>query len=127
MPKIDWLVIGIATILNMIMSAFWYSDFLFGTQWKKLNKIELRNDWKTVILGAVSSLIIAFFFYTFESALHVTSVMDGMMIGFLFWLGFIVTTQMSSFIYVKKPLQLFVIDTGYKMLSFLVIGGLMGA
>jgi hypothetical protein len=127
MPNIDWFVIGIATILNLLMSAFWYSHFLFGPQWKKYNKTELRNDWKRVVLGAVSSLIIAFFFYTFESALHVTRVTDGMMIGFLFWLGFVVTTQMSSYIWANKPLQLFLIDTGYKMLSFLVIGGLMGA
>jgi hypothetical protein len=93
----------------------------------KTNEKDMRHDLKAFAIGFVVSFVIVFSLFIFESALHVTSVTDGMVVGFLFWLGFVATTQMSSYIWCKKPIQLFLIDTGYKLLSFLVISGLMGA
>jgi len=50
-----------------------------------------------------------------------------MFVGFCVWLGFVVTTQISSVIWGKMPFQLFLINTGAKLLSFLVMGGIIGA
>ncbi len=130
MGQIDWLVIVVATLLNMFIGFVWYSKFLFGPLWMKLTKHtekDLRHGIKAVALGLVNSLIIAFFLFIFENALQVPNVTDGMIVGVLFWLGFVATRQLAPFIWYKKPFQIFLIDTGFKLLSFLVIGGLIGA
>ncbi|HSX14170.1 MAG TPA: DUF1761 domain-containing protein [Chlamydiales bacterium] len=127
---IDWLVIVIATVLNMAIGFIWYSKWLFGPVWKKFTKHaekDLRCNSKTMILGFIVSFMIAFFLFIFESALQVTSVTDGMIVGFLLWLGFVATTQMSTFIWNKMPFRLFLVHTGFKLLSFLVMSGLIGA
>lgn len=128
--QIDWLVVVIAAALNMMIGFFWYSKWLFGTPWLKLSRLsekDMSAGALTLLMAFVVSLIIAFFLSMFEGWLGITSVTDGMFMGFLLWLGFIATTQIHYFIWCKRPFQLFLIDSGYKLLSFLVMSGLIGA
>ena len=128
--QIDWLVVSIGAILNMVIGFLWYSQWLFGPIWMKLSKHtskEMKGDWKTWVSGLIVSFVIVFFLALFEGYVGVTSVTDGMCVGFLAWLGFVATTQISSVIWCKKPFKLFLIDTGHKLLSFLVISGFIGA
>ena len=128
---VDWLTIVVAAVLNMAIGWVWYSKWLFGSAWMKLGELkekELRKgQLKSVFFAFLVSLVIAYFLAFFEVSLGVTTVSDGMFVGFLFWLGFVATTQIPSVIWCKKPFKLFLIDTGYKLLSFLVMSGMIGA
>lgn len=126
--QIDLFTVIVAAILNMIIGFFWYSKWLFGPTWLKFHKFKEEGHSKVWILyGFIVSLIIAYFLAFFEGSLGVTTVTDGMFVGFCLWLGFVATTQISSVIWCKAPFQLFVLDTGCKLLSFLVMGGVIGA
>ena len=128
--QIDWLVVVIAAVLNMIIGYFWYSKWLFGKTWAKLSKSHEKStkENKTAILyGFIASLVIAFFLSFFEGYLGVTTVSDGMFVGFCIWLGFVATTQISSVIWCNKSFQLFLLHSGCKLLSYLVMSGLIGA
>ena len=114
----------------MAIGFFWYSKWLFGATWLKLKRMsekETRGDYRAILYGFAVSLLIAFFLDFFEGYLGVTTVTDGMFVGFCFWLGFVATTQISSVIWGKAPYQLFLLDTGCKLLSYLVMGGVIGA
>ncbi len=126
--QIDLLTVFIAALLNMLIGFFWYSKWLFGPSWLKLQEIKkesLSNE--SVFYELIVSLIIAYFLALFQGYLGITTVTDGMFVGFLFWLGFVATTQISQVLWAKRPFQLFLLDTGYKLLSFLVMSGVIGA
>ena len=126
--QVDLFTVFIAAVLNMIIGFFWYSKWLFGPTWMKLHKMKDPEMDKTHILyGFITSLVIAYFLAFFETSLGVTTVSDGMFVGFCLWLGFAATTQISAVIWCKAPFKLFVLDTGCKLLSFLVMGGVIGA
>lgn len=128
--QIDWLVVILAAVLNLVIGFIWYSKLLFGSTWAKLSQLsakELKGNGKTLIMAFVASFVTAYFLAFFVAFLGITTVTDGMFVGFLVWLGFVATTQVSSVIWEKKPFALFLINTGYKLLSFLVMGGLLGA
>lgn len=126
--QIDPLTVVIAAVLNMIIGFFWYSKWLFGPTWMKLHKVKTEGHNKmTLLYGLIVSLVIAYFLAFFEGYLGVTTVTDGMFVGFCFWLGFVVTTQISSVIWGESPFRLFVLNAGYKLLSFLVMSGVIGA
>jgi archaellum biogenesis protein FlaJ (TadC family) len=128
--QIDWLVVVVAAILNMVIGFLWYSKWLFGPAWMKLSKHtakDMKTNGKTMILGFIVSVVIAFFLAVFEGYLGVTTVTDGMFVGFLLWLGFVATTQISGYLWCKKSFRLFLINTGCKLLSYLVMSGLIGA
>ena len=125
---IDWLVIILAAILNMIIGLIWYSKWLFGEIAKKLS-VHSRRDMnlKTLIYMLCISFILAYFLSFFEAHLRVTSVTDGMFVGFLLWVGFVATIQFSSHVWSQTPLKLFLIDSGYRLVTFLAMSGLIGA
>ena len=127
--QIDWLTVVIAALLNMLIGFVWYSNWLFGPAWQKFHKMKggEKADKKSLFWAFIVSLIIAYFLAFFEGYMCVTSVTDGMLVGFCAWLGFVATTQISAVIWCKAPLELFAIDTGYKLLSFLVMSGVIGA
>src|SRR5690606_25121631 len=95
--QIDPLTVIIAAILNMFIGMVWYSKWLFGPTWLKLHKNPPeKKSVLTMIYAAIISLIIAYFLAFFEGYLGITTVTDGMFVGFCIWLGFIATTQIGS-------------------------------
>ncbi len=126
--QVDLLTVFIAAVLNMIIGFFWYSKWLFGPVWMQLGKIKPEKFSKAGLLyGFFVSFVIAYFLAFFEAYLGVTTVTDGMFVGFCFWLGFVFTTQISAVIWEKSPFQLFLLHTGCKLLSFLAMSGVIGA
>ena len=127
---IELFSVFIAAVLYMIVGALWYSKYLFGPAWLKLchmKESELQKNKINFLWSFVVGLIIAYFLAFFEASLEITTVSDGMFVGFCFWLGFVATTQIGSVIWCKTPFRFFLINTGCKLLSFLVMGGVIGA
>jgi len=118
MIEFDFLSIGIASLLYVVIHFTWYSNWLFGDGQKSL-----KGNLGNLFLG----VIIAYFLSFFEGSLQVTTVSDGMFVAFCVWLGFVFTTEFSSVLWMKKPIHLFIIDTGANCLSFVVMGGIIGA
>jgi hypothetical protein len=128
--QIDLFTVLIAAILYMIIGMVWYSKYLFGPAWLKLRgmkEAEMKKNKLNVLWGFLVALVIAYFLAFFEGYLGVTTVSDGMFVGFCLWLGFVATAQITGVIWGKMPFRLFCIDTGAKLLSLLVMGGVIGA
>lgn len=126
----DWMAIVIAAILNMVISFIWYSKWLFGAAWMKLCSMkdkDRKGSKKALFWAFIVSLVIAYFLDFFESNLDITTVSDGMVFGFFIWLGFVATTQIGAVLWCREPWRLFAINTGCKLLSFLVMSGVIGA
>ena len=124
----DWLLVLIAAILNVVIHAFWYSKWLFGSTWRKITKFkEQKLSSLTFFWSFIVSFIIAYFISFFEIHLGITNVSDGMLLGFLIWVGFIGTTEFMQVIWGDKPLRFFLINSGCKILSFLVMSGIIAA
>ncbi|MBU6383372.1 MAG: DUF1761 family protein [Verrucomicrobia bacterium] len=126
--SIDWLTVVVAAILNMLIGYCWYSKWLFGPTWMKLKDFaKVQPNRFTMVYAVVVSLVIAYFLAFFEGWLGVTTVVDGMFVGFCLWLGFVVTTQINMILWEKASFKLFAIHAGCKLLSFLVMSGVIGA
>lgn len=125
---IDWIAVFIAAFINMLIGYLWYSKWLLGPIWKKHSKNkEEKMGLPTLAMGFGVSLLIAYFIAFFASALAITTVLDGMCLGFFLWLGFVATTQAASPIWTKGSWMLFAVETGYKFVSFVVMAGIIGA
>ncbi|MEN9654111.1 MAG: hypothetical protein RL235_223, partial [Chlamydiota bacterium] len=121
--QVDWGAIVIAAVLNMVIGFLWYSKWLFGPAWLKLAKLhagDMKGEKMAMVYGLANSLVIAYFLAFFETYMRVTTVTDGMFVGFCVWLGFVATQQISGVIWAKHPFSLFVLDGGYKLVSLLV-------
>lgn len=129
--QLDLIAILIAAAVNLFIGFAWYSPWLFGPLWKNLAGFDGKHPYKrrkyAPLWSALLSLLSAYILGFFIVFLGVTTVSDGMFVGFLSWLGFILTTLLSGVIWSHKPVKLFLIDSSYRLLGIVVMGGILGA
>jgi hypothetical protein len=49
----------------------------------------------------------------------------GLFAAFLCWLGFVAFTSINSVTYEHKPVKLYLINTGYQLVSMLIMGAIL--
>jgi hypothetical protein len=127
--SLDKIAIVIAAVLSFCVSWLWYSRWLFGaTYFKEMGDMHLMNHPHKISMlwGFLTTLLTAYFVAFFMAHLRATTVADGLFVGFCVWLGFVFTTQISAVIWLKRPLKLFFIDTGCRLVTLLIMGGVIG-
>ena len=124
-----------AAIATMILGFLWYSPILFAKPWTvamgydpndKAKMDEMRKGaGKLYGITFVASLLSAFVLAKIIDVATVTSAFYGMKIGFAVWLGFVTTVQLTSTLFKKRPIKLYLIDTGYQLVCYLVMGAIL--
>ena len=124
----------VAALSTFVIGFLWYGKPLFGKQWRALTGI---NDEETpkgkmamiFSLSFVLNFIIALFLSLFtEIAMMLGSnaLLAGLM-GVLLAIGFVATTFGINYLFAQKSLKLYLIDVGYMIVSFFVMGLIIGA
>jgi len=129
-----WSVL-VAAVATMILGFLWYSPLLFAKPWTvamgydpndKAKMDEMRKGaGKLYGITFVASLISAFVLAKIIDVTTVNSALYGMKIGFAVWLGFVTTVQLTSTLFKKRPIKLYLIDTGYQLVCYLVMGAIL--
>ncbi len=132
---VNLLSVLVAAIATMILGFLWYSPILFAKPWTvamgydpndKAKMDEMRKGaGKLYGITFVASLLSAFVLAKIIDVTTVTSALYGMKIGFAVWLGFVTTVQLTSTLFKKRPIKLYLIDTGYQLVSYLVMGAIL--
>ena len=129
-----WSVLA-ASVATMILGFLWYSPFLFAKPWTlamgydpndKAKMEEMRKGaGKLYGITFITSLLSAFVLAKIIDVTTVNAVLYGMKIGFAVWLGFVTTVQLTSTLFKKRPIKLYLIDTGYQLVCYLVMGAIL--
>jgi hypothetical protein len=120
----------VCAVLNMVLGFIWYG-FLFSTAFIQLMGItpEHMSDpasqkaavhgYFASFLSSVMMAIILSYFIIFTST---TTVLEGLKLGLLSWLGFTVTTMLPTHYFSMKPLKLALINIAYPMVGLSLMG-----
>jgi surface polysaccharide O-acyltransferase-like enzyme len=129
-----WAVL-VAAVATMVVGFLWYSPFLFARPWMLAmgydpdNKAKLdemrKSAGKSYALSFVASLVAAFVLGKIIDVATVDSVLYGMKIGFAVWLGFVTTVQLTAKLFGNQPTKLYLINTGYQLVCYLVMGAIL--
>jgi Protein of unknown function (DUF1761) len=129
-----WSVL-VAAVAAMILGFLWYSPLLFAKPWTlamgydpndKAKMEEMRKGaGKLYGITFIASLISAFVLGKIVEITTVNSVLYGMKIGFAVWLGFVTTVQLTATLFGRKPIKVYLIDTGYQLGCYLVMGAIL--
>lgn len=131
------LPVVVAAVACMILGFLWYSPLLFAKPWMvlmgydpndKAKLDELRKSaGKTYTLAFVASLISAFVLSKIIAVTTVNTAFYGMKVAFAVWLGFVTTVQLTAALFGKQPSKLYLINTGYQLVCYLVMGAILAA
>ena len=124
----SYAVLG-AVVSRMVLGALWYSPVLFLKKWMKLAGISeeqmKQGMGKKIAWDILGSVIMAFVMYHAIRYAEVKTAPLGVAIGFLNWLGFVAVAAVSAVTYEKRPLGLYLITTGYNLISMMIMGAII--
>jgi hypothetical protein len=114
---------------NLVVGSIWYSPIMFSRIWQRevrLTDADIRGGNFAMIFAAafVLSLIAAILLAAFlgPNPPLANAVVAGLVIG----LGFVGTSLGINYLFEKRSLTLWMINTGFHTLEFVVIGLVLG-
>lgn len=130
--SVNYVAVLIAALASMVTGFVWYSPVLFGKPWMKYAKIDekklkkTKNSLpKTYGISFLATLVTAYALAILLNATLVMDVGEGLMVSGVIWLGFVTTTMLTSVLFAEMPWGLFLINSGYQLVSLLVMGAIL--
>lgn len=129
--QINLIAVTVAALINMVVGSLWYSPLLFGNKWIKLMGIGGMDKPKMKTMAiqygvtfAGAFVMCAILSYSLGYTFAYTAI-DGALVGFWLWLGFIATSSMGSVVFGGKPKTIYLIDASYYLAVLVVNGALL--
>jgi hypothetical protein len=130
---VNILAVIVSAIAYMVLGFLWYSKWMFEKPWMDhigMSRSELRDTQRSMTpsfaMMFLASLIIAYligYFVDFTATIGITT---GAILGFLLWL-LLACVNLSSVIFERKHVIVYLIGIGYNLVGFLVMGAIMTA
>ena len=133
-PTINYLAVLVAGIVIFVLGGLWYSPVLFAKRWIALQgrtEEQMRAQAAAAnmpvmyvsafICGLVTALVMAMVLGHMATSVELNAA-HGATIGVMCWLGFAATTSYATALFSGKPKQLWLIDSSYNLVSFVLAG-----
>jgi len=124
MREVDLLTVIFASIIYFVMYLTWYSKFLFASVYKKIMKSNLKFSCFHVLIF-IFILVISYVIALFEILMKVTTFWDGVFLGFLIWIGFVLSHSGFLIVSYNRNLKLSILDNILYLLGLMVVGGIL--
>ena len=128
--EINWLSVVVAAVAAFAIGGLWYSPILFSRIWQRelnLKDEDIRNSNMPLIFGLtfILNLVGAL---TLDAVLGPDATMSGgLALGLLVSIAWISTALGINYLFARKSIKLFLIDAGYFVVFYAVMGIILGA
>ena len=134
MANINLWPVLVAALAYMVIGMLWYSPLLFGNKWlalmnktpKEVKKMR-KSAGKAYLFSVLIALVTSYVLAQFLSFLGAGTFLNGFLVAFWLWLGFVVTLQLNSVLYEQKPFGLYLINVFYVLASLLIMSAILVA
>ena len=129
LSHIHWIAVIVAAIVGFPLGALWYGP-LFGRPWMAATGITQERARQanmgkiygtTLLLNLVIATSLAMFIGTEANLL------DGLFAGFMGGFTFVAAAFGVSYLFEFRPIKLWLINAGYQVVVFSVMGAILGA
>ncbi len=114
-----------AAIAHMLTGLVWYLPGLFGKEWNKLTGKDLKPASQWMFAAVLGHLSIAFVLALLINLAGATTLIGGVAVGALIWVGFIVTIEIGELVWEKIPFRLFLLRIGNHLVALSIAGGIL--
>jgi hypothetical protein len=131
------LAIVISVAFSMALGFWWYSAAGFGKQWMAAMKVtpamiakykkEGKGMGKQMAILTLATLLSAIALAHLVDRMGVITWIHGALFGLFISVAFVVLTTVSATLFERRPQALFWISGGYYVVSYVVMGAILGA
>ncbi len=130
LAAVNWLAVLVAAVSAFIVGGIWYGP-LFSTAWQSLNGLsdeDVQQHAPRTFSGAFALTLVASFGLAMVLQMHPSpGLVSGLTVATIIGLTFVATSMGINYLFARKPMQLYLIDAGYLVLMFAVMGVILGA
>jgi hypothetical protein len=127
---INYIAVAVAAVSSFAIGGLWYSPTLFGKAWMRENGLseeKIQNSNMAIIFGVsfLLSVIISFNLAAFLG--KDAGLVWGLIAGGLAGIGWVAASLGILYLFERKSFRLFLINSGYQAVTYVVSGGIIGA
>ena len=133
-PVVNNVAVLVSGVVIFLLGGLWYSPMLFAKRWGMLigkSSDELRASAGNIpasyvfvfLCGLATAWVMALVVGNFATA----TAIDGALTGALCWLGFAGATSFGTALFSGKPKTLWLIDSGFNLMAFVIAGVILAA
>jgi hypothetical protein len=131
LSHINWLAVVVAAASNFLLGGLWNSHMVFGKAWRAENKlspeeIKKANTARVFGISFIWSLVMAFTLALFLADPG-TDAIRGLAAGFCAGFGWVASGIFIIGLFERKSTRYMLINAGYMVVSFLLMGSILGA
>jgi membrane-associated HD superfamily phosphohydrolase len=122
--EVSLIPVIVAAVASMIFGALWYSPALMGTLWMKeagVKESNMKERRKSIAAQGLNTIVVAFVLAYLIKQFNITTTDAGIELTFLFWLGFIATSQAMGIIFEKTSYALYAVNVSYHLISLMIM------
>ena len=130
--SLNYLAIIVGVVINQVLGAAWYRTW--GKPWMAAAGITSEDidamkgtaqQWVPYVVAIASALIFTFVLALLIQGMDANGAVEGLILGLLVAVGFIATSYATTYSFEGRSLRLFLINIGYPLVSYAVIGILL--
>jgi UDP-N-acetylmuramyl pentapeptide phosphotransferase/UDP-N-acetylglucosamine-1-phosphate transferase len=125
--EINLLAILVAWIIHIALGLIWFQPKLFGNEWSRLTGKEMKPAPQWIIPAFLGHLVMILVLAVIINLTNSYTGLDGLIIGLLAWIGFIVPMETGELVWEKIPFRLFLLRIGNQLIGMAVSGLILGA
>lgn len=123
--NLNWLAVILAGLAYFVLGALWYSNLLFGKQYRAalgVTEGTATPPAGPLIVNLIGWLVAALAMGLIAGSIGADGVADGAVLGIVVWLGFVFTNQVVNDVYQGNKTDLAKINGPYNLLGFVAMG-----
>ena len=132
--SLNYLAIIVGVVINQILGATWYRAWAkpwmadVGLTMEDMEAMKgTPMQWLPYVIAIVSALVFTFVLALLIQGLEANNAVEGLLLGLLVAVGAVVTAYATTYSFESRSLRLFLINTGYPIISYAIIGLLLAA
>jgi hypothetical protein len=132
-PHINYLAVLVSGVVIFMLGGLWYSPVLFAKKWMAL-QVRTAEDMSgggymaaMYVQVFVCGLLTAWVLAILIEFLPEFGMMRAVKLAILCWLGFAAATSYGTSMFSMKPKALWLIDTAFNLVSFVIAAVILAA
>lgn len=123
--SLNYLAILVSVVASMVIGSVYYSSMLFGKKWEELVGMKMSDVGIGYAIATLVALVMSFSIAVLFQYARVTTLVGGLKIGLLVFVGLVLTTNALANAFQRKSWQLYFLDMGNHLLTIAAISAIL--
>ncbi len=123
---VNWLAVIVATLAYFALGSVWYTDALFGKQWRAATGQEMgesgRPEPAALVVNFIGWFVVALALALIAHGIGAETFVDGLVLGLVASIGFVGTNRVVTSMYEGRNAALMRINAPYTILGYVIMG-----